>query len=243
MVLNKPSPEHKVEDAEFEAHEVYAIDIVVSTGACFVLHYFDQLWCSAAAVMHACCWCAHACVRVLPAQARRTPSHPRATHTPTHARPPGEGKPKMLDERETTVYKRALDMEYQLKMKASRAVFSEINKRSPTMPFALRGLAEGDEKVELSEGQLRLGLVECLNHGLLHPYPVLHEKQGELVAQVRARGGLCRMHARACVRDAGCRRRVGCVACCHCSCACRPVLNTCPRACLLAAARSRARCC
>jgi hypothetical protein len=32
---------------------------------------------------------------------------------------------------------------------------------------------------------MRLGLVECLNHGLLHPYPVLHEKQGDLVAQVR----------------------------------------------------------
>jgi hypothetical protein len=36
----------------------------------------------------------------------------------------------------------------------------------------------------LSEGQLRLGLVECLGHSLLHPYPVLHEKQGDLVAQV-----------------------------------------------------------
>jgi hypothetical protein len=35
--------------------------------------------------------------------------------------------------------------------------------------------------------QLRLGLVECLTHGLLHPYPVLHEKGGELVAQV----GVC----------------------------------------------------
>jgi hypothetical protein len=39
----------------------------------------------------------------------------------------------------------------------------------------------------LSEGQLRLGLVECLGHSLLHPYPVLHEKQGDLVAQVRLR--------------------------------------------------------
>jgi hypothetical protein len=45
---------------------------------------------------------------------------------------------------------------------------------------------EGEAKQELSEGQLRLGLVECLGHSLLHPYPVLHEKQGDLVAQVRA---------------------------------------------------------
>eukprot|EP00775_Hariotina_reticulata_P003729 gene3729-3990_t len=100
----------------------------------------------------------------------------------------GEGKPKMLNEKETTVYKRALEGQYQLKLKASRAVFSEVNKKYPTMPFTLRALteaAEGDAKQELTEGQLRLGLVECLNHGLLHPYPVLHEKTGELVAQIK----------------------------------------------------------
>uniref|UniRef100_A0A383VYP8 Peptidase M24 domain-containing protein n=2 Tax=Tetradesmus obliquus TaxID=3088 RepID=A0A383VYP8_TETOB len=131
VILNKPSPEHKVEDAEFEPNEVYAIDIVVSSG---------------------------------------------------------EGKPRMLDEKETTVYKRALDVEYKLKLKASRAVFSEISKKAPTMPFTVRALvegAEGEAKQELSEGQLRLGLVECLNHSLLHPYPVLHEKPGDLVAQIK----------------------------------------------------------
>jgi methionine aminopeptidase len=58
-VLNKPSPEAKVEDSEFEENEVYAIDIVISTG---------------------------------------------------------EGKPKVLDEKATTVYKRAVDMEYSLKV-------------------------------------------------------------------------------------------------------------------------------
>lgn len=31
-VLNKPSPEAKVEDGEFEENEVYAVDIAVSTG-------------------------------------------------------------------------------------------------------------------------------------------------------------------------------------------------------------------
>ena len=31
-VLNRPSPEHKVENGEFEENEVYAVDIVVSTG-------------------------------------------------------------------------------------------------------------------------------------------------------------------------------------------------------------------
>lgn len=75
---------------------------------------------------------------------------------------------------------------------ASLCPFPQIYKRFPTMPFTLRALsegAEGDAKQELSQGQLRLGLVECLNHQLLHTYPVLHEKQGDLVAQVRHSGG------------------------------------------------------
>lgn len=38
----------------------------------------------------------------------------------------GEGKPRMLDEKETTVYKRALDMSYNLKIKSSRAVYGEV---------------------------------------------------------------------------------------------------------------------
>lgn len=90
----------------------------------------------------------------------------------------GEGKPKVLDEKHTTVYKRALDKEYNLKMKASRYVFSEINKKYPTMPFTIRVLEDA--------GRAKLGLVECLNHELLHPYPVLHEKPGDLVAHFKA---------------------------------------------------------
>ncbi|DBA93752.1 TPA: hypothetical protein ACH3X3_013817 [Trebouxia sp. C0006] len=124
-VLNRPSPEHKVEDGEFEENEVYAIDIVVSTG---------------------------------------------------------EGKPKIVDEKQTTVYKRALDMVYSLKMKASRTVFKEINTRFPALPFTFREL-EGTSSREASSS--RLGIVECLSHGLLHPYPVMYEKSGELVAQFK----------------------------------------------------------
>lgn len=71
-----------------------------------------------------------------------------------------------------------------LQLKASRAVFSEVNKRFPAMPFTLRALVEGVENKDLAK-QMRLGLVECLNHMLLHPYPVLHEKGGELVAQIK----------------------------------------------------------
>jgi hypothetical protein len=84
----------------------------------------------------------------------------------------------VLDEKETTVYKRALETQYNLKMKASRAVFTEINNHFPTMPFTLRALLETSQasKDSLKPSELRLGMIECVNHGLLHPYPVLHEK-------------------------------------------------------------------
>lgn len=130
-VLNRPSPEHRVEDAEFEAGEVYAVDVVVSTG---------------------------------------------------------EGHARVKDERETSVFKRAVDVEYRCKLKAARAVLHGVSKASPTMLFTTRRLkevaAEGGGE-PLTDAQLRMGLTECLTHGLLHAYPVLHEKPGALVAQFK----------------------------------------------------------
>nr|DAD26258.1 TPA_asm: hypothetical protein HUJ06_027726 [Nelumbo nucifera] len=119
VILNVSSPETRVDDAEFEENEVYAIDIVTSTG---------------------------------------------------------DGKPKLLDERQTTIYKRAVDKNYHLKMKSSRFIFSEINQKFPIMPFSARAL---------EEKRARLGLVECVNHDLLQPYPVLHEKPGDFVAHIK----------------------------------------------------------
>lgn len=47
-------------------------------------------------------------------------------------------QPKLLDEKQTTVYKRAVDKNYHLKMKASRFIFSEIREKFPIMPFTAR---------------------------------------------------------------------------------------------------------
>lgn len=44
------------------------------------------------------------------------------------------------------------------------------------MPFSIRAL---------DTANVRFGIVECVNHQLLQPYPVLHEKAGEFVAQVK----------------------------------------------------------
>ena len=38
------------------------------------------------------------------------------------------------------IFKRALDETYRLKMRASRDLFSQINRKAPTMPFNLRML-------------------------------------------------------------------------------------------------------
>ncbi|KAM0953199.1 putative methionyl aminopeptidase [Dioscorea sansibarensis] len=119
VILSVGSPETRVEDAEFEENEVYAVDIVTSTG---------------------------------------------------------DGKPKLLDEKQTTIYKRAVDKNYHLKMKTSRFIFSEISQKFPIMPFTARAL---------EEKRARLGLVECVNHDLLEPFPVLYEKLGDLVAHIK----------------------------------------------------------
>jgi curved DNA binding protein len=117
-ILSRTDPENKVAEVEFEAGEVYAIDIVMSTG---------------------------------------------------------EGKPRELDER-TTVFKRAIDQTYQLKMQASRKTLSEINQHFPTFPFSAR---------HLSDARSKLGLTECIKHNLLVPYPVLFEREGEFTAHFK----------------------------------------------------------
>jgi curved DNA binding protein len=84
----------------------------------------------------------------------------------------GDGKAKPGELR-TTVFKRNVESNYRLKMKASRFVLSEVDKKYPTLPFTLRHF--GDE-----ERQAKMGVTECVAHGLLTPYPSLHEKTGKV---------------------------------------------------------------
>lgn len=87
----------------------------------------------------------------------------------------GEGKSKEKDTR-TTVFKKT-DTKYNLKSKTSRAFYSDVSNRFTVMPFTLRGFEE--------EGKARLGVVECVKHSLVEPYPVFYEKEGEFVAQFK----------------------------------------------------------
>ncbi|KAF7664561.1 hypothetical protein LDENG_00172680 [Lucifuga dentata] len=120
-VIQNPTDQQKKdhEKAEFEVHEVYAVDVLISTG---------------------------------------------------------EGKAKDGGQR-TTIYKRDPSKVYGLKMKTSRMFLSEVERRFDAMPFTLRAFED--------EGKAKLGVLECTKHGLLQPFNVLHEKEGEFVAQFK----------------------------------------------------------
>lgn len=88
----------------------------------------------------------------------------------------GEGKPRD-DNTRTTVHKRVVNQTYDLKIKSSRQFFNEVNKRYPTLPFSLRSFED--------ERAAKAGVIECVRHGLLLPYPALHEKPGAKIAHVK----------------------------------------------------------
>ena len=89
----------------------------------------------------------------------------------------GEGKPKESEVR-TTVYKREIDMWYQLKSQKARVFFNEVNTRYPTLPFSIAGFQD--------QVGAKLGVKECLSHDLLIHYPVLNEKAGDFIAQFKS---------------------------------------------------------
>lgn len=88
----------------------------------------------------------------------------------------GDGKVRPADVR-TTVFKRNVEANYRLKMKASRYVLSEVDKKFPTLPFTLRHFDD--------ERTAKMGITECVSHGLLTPYPSLNEKAGAKVAHYK----------------------------------------------------------
>jgi len=88
----------------------------------------------------------------------------------------GEGKTKETEYR-ATIYKRAIERTYTLKLKASRAFYAEAVDKYPTMAFTLRAFAD--------ETSAKLGVSEAVKHDLFHAYPVLAEKAGEYVAHFK----------------------------------------------------------
>lgn len=88
----------------------------------------------------------------------------------------GEGKPRETEYR-TTVFQRALDVTYNLKLKASRTFLAEVNRRFPTLLFSLNNFDD--------QRNARLGVAECTKHNILYSFPVLAERPNDLVAQFK----------------------------------------------------------
>jgi len=88
----------------------------------------------------------------------------------------GDGKAKSADLR-TTVYKRNVEANYRLKMKSSRNLLAEVDKKYPALPFTIRNFSD--------ERTAKMGVTECVSHGLLLPYPSLNEKPGVHVAHFK----------------------------------------------------------
>jgi len=88
----------------------------------------------------------------------------------------GEGVARERDMR-TTIFKRSLEKLYMLKLKASRYLLQQINRKAPVFPFTLRCFDD--------ERQARMGISEMVSHGMVDPYPVLFEKDHEFVAQFK----------------------------------------------------------
>ena len=88
----------------------------------------------------------------------------------------GEGKLKDVDVR-CTIFKRALDQVYNLKVKQSRQFYNEVLNKYPSFCFSLNAFED--------EMTAKLGVKECIQHDLLIPYPVMADKQGTFVAVFR----------------------------------------------------------
>lgn len=83
----------------------------------------------------------------------------------------GDGNARPGDLR-TTIYKRNLEQQYSLKIQAARQLLAHVDKHFPTLPFTLRHLQD--------VRKAKLGLPECISHGLLMAYPTLHEHSGSV---------------------------------------------------------------
>ncbi|KAI9228644.1 MAG: peptidase M24, structural domain-containing protein [Piptocephalis tieghemiana] len=89
-----------------------------------------------------------------------------STGTGTAPRAVGDGSPM--------IYQRDVNASHALRLKAARALYSHVDRHFPVFPFAVRSI---------QDPRFRLGLTECVNHGLLTPYSAREEKAGEHVAQ------------------------------------------------------------
>jgi curved DNA binding protein len=89
----------------------------------------------------------------------------------------GSGSAQEATTERATVYRRNLHQHYNLKLHAARAMYAEVTRRFPALPFSLSMMS--DEKTA------RYGSGECEKHNLFEIYPVFFERAGETVAHFK----------------------------------------------------------
>eukprot|EP01129_Flabellula_baltica_P002574 TRINITY_DN12386_c0_g1_i1.p1 TRINITY_DN12386_c0_g1~~TRINITY_DN12386_c0_g1_i1.p1 ORF type:complete len:372 (+),score=102.26 TRINITY_DN12386_c0_g1_i1:1677-2792(+) len=87
----------------------------------------------------------------------------------------GEGKTREGDIK-TSIYKKT-PVSYTLRGNHARYLFNEVTNNHQELPFNIKYF-------EISKA--RMGAKEMLEHDLLQPYPVVYEKNGEIVAQFKS---------------------------------------------------------
>ena len=99
----------------------------------------------------------------------------------------GEGKPKETGIK-TSIYKRALETTYKLRTDSGRRLLSVVENNFYSFPFSFSAF-DKEENIKLKQKipnfktTMKMGLGECVKNDLLHGYPVLTEKKGEIVAE------------------------------------------------------------
>lgn len=88
------------------------------------------------------------------------------------------GKGQRLKEKDTKamIFKASIDSQYEPKLQAAFEARGEIANRFQYFPFGVN---------RLENPKARLGISELARHGALMPYPVLFERDGEVVAQFK----------------------------------------------------------
>ncbi len=86
------------------------------------------------------------------------------------------GQGKLTKSHDTCVFRKNDEKRAELKLKASKAALNAFKtKNFGSYPIALNN----------QDASTKLGLKECLNKGLIKPYPVVSEKTGEYIAQIK----------------------------------------------------------
>lgn len=88
----------------------------------------------------------------------------------------GEGRCKEADIR-STIYRRANDNEHLMKTQTGKKFMVEARRRFPDLPFSLRAFDD--------IAAAKVGVSEAKRHGLLHEYPVIREREGQVIVQFK----------------------------------------------------------